>query len=128
MGVWFLMLAVNALFPVIMLLAGCLFMKKPPKKINAVIGYRTALSMKNEDTWVFAHHQAGAFWWKWGKITAVSVAVLMLVLLRMDEKVTAIVGTILMFLQLIPVLAVIPSTEKALEKTFDRNGCRKHDQ
>ena len=28
-----------------------IFMKKAPKEINSVFGYRTSMSMKNKDTW-----------------------------------------------------------------------------
>lgn len=69
MGIWFMMLSFNLLIPAIMLIAGRLFSKKAPKDINWIIGYRTTMSMKNEDTWAFAHQIAGAFWWKWGWVT-----------------------------------------------------------
>lgn len=50
MGVWILMLICSLSLPVIMLVAGKLFMKGAPKKINWVVGYRSAMSTKNEDT------------------------------------------------------------------------------
>ena len=125
MGNWFMMLGFNLLIPAIMLGAGKLFLKKAPKDINWIFGYRTTMSMKNEDTWYFAHRIAGAFWWKWGWITlAITVVAILLILNKSDEVVSA-VGCILMFLQLIPVLAVIPHTEKALRSTFDKDGSRK---
>ena len=34
-------------------------MKKAPKEINSVFGYRTSMSMKNKDTWEFAHKYCG---------------------------------------------------------------------
>ena len=66
MGVWFLMLVCSLSFPAIMLIAGRLFIKGAPKKINWTIGYRSPMSMKNADTWKFAHTVAGKFWRKWG--------------------------------------------------------------
>jgi hypothetical protein len=51
MGIWFMMLGFNLLIPAIMLGSGKLFSKNSPKDINWIIGYRTTMSMKNEDTW-----------------------------------------------------------------------------
>ena len=127
MGNWFMMLGFNLLIPAIMLGAGKLFLKKAPKNINWIFGYRTTMSMKNEDTWCFAHKVAGAFWWKWGWVAlAVTVAAMLLILNKSDEVISA-VGCIVMFAQLIPLIAVIPHTEKALRNTFDKDGNRKVD-
>ena len=127
MGIWFMMLGFNLLIPAIMLGAGKLFSKDAPKDINWIFGYRTTMSMKNEDTWAFAHKVAGAFWWKWGWVALVITAVGMLLLLGRSVEQVSTAGCILMFLQLIPVLAVIPHTEKALRNTFDKDGNRKVD-
>ena len=125
MGIWFMMLGFNLLIPAIMLGAGKLFTKNTPKDINWIIGYRTTMSMKNEDTWAFAHKVAGAFWRKWGWVTLAVTAIAMLLLLGQSVELVSTVGCVLMFLQLIPVLAVIPHTEKALRNTFDKAGNRK---
>ena len=124
MAAWFMMLGFNLLIPAIMLGAGKLFLKKAPKDINWIFGYRTTMSMKNEDTWAFAHKVAGAFWWKWGWV---ATATMLLVLGRSEELVST-VGCFLMFAQMIPLIAVIPHTEKALRSTFDKDGNRKADQ
>ena len=55
MGFWFFMLAMGLLLPAIMILFGAVFTKAAPKKINYIFGYRTVMSMKNRDTWEFAH-------------------------------------------------------------------------
>ena len=127
MGNWFMMLGFNLLIPAIMLGAGKLFLKKAPKDINWIIGYRTTMSMKNEDTWAFAHKVAGAFWLKWGWITLVITVVTMLLILNKSDEVISVVGCIILFAQMIPVIAVIPHTEKALHNTFDKDGTRKVD-
>ena len=127
MGIWFMMLGFNLLIPAIMLGAGKLFTKNTPKDINWIIGYRTTMSMKNEDTWAFAHKVAGAFWWKWGWITLAITVVAMLLILNKSNEVISVVGCIVMFAQMIPLIAVIPHTEKALRNTFDKDGNRKVD-
>ena len=125
MGIWFMMLGFNLLIPAIMLGAGKLFSRNAPRDINWVIGYRTTMSMKNEDTWGFAHKIAGAFWWKWGWVCLAVTAAAMLLVLGRSEELVSTVGSILMFTQLVPVIAVIPHTEKALRRTFDKDGHRK---
>ena len=45
----------NLLMPSIMVIAGYCMYKNPPKEINGLIGYRTAMSEKNKDTWAVAH-------------------------------------------------------------------------
>ena len=125
MEIWFMMLGFNMLIPAIMLVTGKLMERKAPKKINWLIGYRTDMSMKNEDTWAFAQQVASAFSWKWGWVTLAVTMITMLVLLGRSVETVSSAGCILMFLQLIPVLAVIPHTERALRKNFDKDGKRK---
>ena len=125
MGIWLMMLGFNLLIPAIMLGTGKLMQRNTPKDINWIIGYRSAMSMKNEDTWAFAHKVAGAFSWKWGWGTLVVTIIAMLLLIGQSVELVSSAGCILMFLQLIPVLAVIPHTEKALRNTFDKAGNRK---
>ena len=125
MGIWLMMLGFNLLIPAIMLGTGKLMQRNTPKDINWIIGYRSAMSMKNEDTWAFAHKVAGAFSWKWGWVTLVVTIIAMLLLIGQSVELVSSAGCILMFLQLIPVLAVIPHTEKALRNTFDKDGHRK---
>lgn len=48
--------------PILILLAGYLMFKFPPKKINWFIGYRTRKSMKNEEYWNLANHYCGKVW------------------------------------------------------------------
>ena len=59
---WFLFIC-NMLIPVTMLVLGYLFKGIHfPKDVNALCGYRTSMSMKNEKTWKFANAY-------WGKIS-----------------------------------------------------------
>lgn len=125
MGIWFLMLGCNLLFPAIMIVGGKLFTKNKPRDINGLVGYRTTMSMKNEDTWRFAHAVSGRFMWKWGWISLPFAVVPMLFVLGQTEDVIAVSGTVTMCVLMIPILAAIPYTERALRKTFDRDGNRK---
>ena len=62
MGFWIFMLIMDLLIPFTMIGFGKMFLKKAPDQINYVFGYRTSMSMKNQDTWVFAHYYCGKIW------------------------------------------------------------------
>ena len=49
----------------------------------------------------------------------------MLWVFQMDEERMSIMSTIFMCIQIIPLIAAIIPTEKALRKTFDKEGNRK---
>ena len=51
MAFWLFLTAMDLLIPAIMVGIGARFLKHPPKTINALYGYRTARSMKNQETW-----------------------------------------------------------------------------
>ena len=122
MGFWIFMLLMNLLIPFIMIGFGKYFSKSSPKEINYVFGYRTAMSMKNKDTWIFAHNYCGRIWYVVGWIMIpISVAV-MLGAIGQSEDTVGTVGGILCYIQLIPLIISIFATEKALRKKFDKNG------
>ncbi len=124
MGFWFFMLAMDLLTPAIMLIIGHLFSCKAPDEINLLVGYRTTMSMKNEDTWEFANTLFGRLWKKWGWWTLIPSVVPMLFVIGQGEEIVAAVGCVILFLQLIPLFTVIPKVEAALKKTFDKDGNR----
>ncbi len=49
---------IPALTSLIFMLAGLIWTKYPPKKINGFYGYRTFSSMKNQERWDFAQKYA----------------------------------------------------------------------
>ena len=66
MQTWWMLFAANLLLPLMMLGIGGWFGKHPPRKINHFVGYRTPMSMKNEETWAFAHRACGRLWLRLG--------------------------------------------------------------
>ena len=64
MGFWIFMLVCVLLIPIAMLAIGIRYSCHAPKKIQALHGYRSQWSMKNQATWEFAHHYCGRLW-KW---------------------------------------------------------------
>lgn len=67
---WFLLIF-DCFIPLIMIICGRFMWKHYSKEINGFIGYRTNWSMKNMDTWKFAHEYIGQLWWKLGWILLV---------------------------------------------------------
>ena len=125
MGFWLFMLIMDLLIPFTMIVFGKYFVKNVPKEINAVFGYRTAMSMKNKDTWESAHKYCGNIWYKSGYIMLpVSVAV-MLTVIGKSVNIIGTVGGILSAVQLLPLVGSVIPTEIMLKKTFDENGNRR---
>lgn len=124
-GFWVFMLIINLIIPITMIVFGALFMKKAPKNINAIFGYRTSMSMKNKDTWDFAHKYCGKLWLWLGLVLLPLSIIPLLFVLGKEISITAIVGTVVCLVQIVPLLGSIIPTEIALKKTFDQDGKRK---
>ena len=125
MGFWIFMLVMDLLIPVTIVFIGKRFQKKPPKEINAMYGYRTAMSMKNQETWKLAHTVCGRYWYCCGwLLLPLSVVPILFVIGRGTETI-GYTGVITVFIQLVPMLCALPVTEHALRKKFDKNGMRK---
>ncbi len=122
MGFWIFMLIVDLLIPFIMIGFGKCFSKTAPKNINILFGYRTTMSMKNEDTWTFAHKYCGKIWFISGLVMLPLSVAVMLFVVGGSEDVVGTVGAILCNIQIIFIIVSIFFTEKALKKTFDKNG------
>ena len=127
MGFWVFMLLCNLLIPFIMIGFGRYFIKKAgPKEINMAFGYRTSMSMKNRDTWKFAHIYCGKLWRVTGWIMLpLSVAVMLFVIGR-EIYVVGILGGVICGIQCVFLVVPIVPTEIALRKNFDNNGIRRN--
>ena len=125
MGFWIFMLATGLLFPAIMILFGAVFMKTAPRKINYVFGYRTDMSMKNRETWEFAHKYMGKLWFRFGFLLIPITVIPMLFVIGKTENVVSAVGLAVSFLNTVVLIIPVFFTEKALNKTFDKDGKRK---
>lgn len=126
MGYKIFMFIMILLIPAVMVGFGAYFMKRAPKKINYVFGYRTAMSMKNEDTWKFAHKLIGKIWLVCGTLLLVGGIVFFFVFTSgKDENSVNIASLVILGVQLLVLMCSIIPTEIALKKTFDENGNRK---
>lgn len=125
MGFWIFVFIMDLLIPFTMIGFGKYFLKIAPKEINAIFGYRTSMSMKNKDTWNFAHKYCGKIWYVCGLIMLPLSVIAMIVVLGKGEDTVGTVGGIIEGIQMLPLVGSIFLTEGALKKTFDKSGNRR---
>lgn len=118
---WLFMLIMDLLIPLGMIILGERFKKKAPN-VNFIYGYRTSMSMKNKDTWEFAHKHCGKLWFLLGLVLAPISAIPLLFVLEKDMVTLAAVGASVCIVQFVILLVSIIPTEVALKKHYDRNG------
>lgn len=119
---WLFMLATVLLIPGCMLYFGRRFQTRPPERINGGYGYRSTRSMQSQEAWDFAQVYSGRFWFRAGRPTLAVSLVWMLLLPRRDIGTVGSSAVVLTGLQLLPLLAVIPATERALKRKFQVSG------
>ena len=123
MPFWIYMLLIDLLIPLTMVGFGLYFRKNMPPNINTFFGYRTKRSMKNQDTWRYAHEHCGKVWFWTGLIMSFLTPALMIGLFCFSYRSAANVGTyggVICVVQLLTLIASIFSTELTLKKKFDR--------
>ncbi|MFL0251063.1 SdpI family protein [Clostridium neuense] len=101
------------------IICGFILMKFPPKSINDIYGYRTSLSMKNQDTWDTAQKYGGysmimlgianGIFGIWAAIQPLTVNGLA------AQMIFLVIGAIVMLV----------ADEKHLSKIFNKDGSRK---
>lgn len=128
MGFWIFMFLMTLWMPLTMIGFGRYFQKKAPKEINAAFGYRTKSSMKNRDTWTFAHNYFGKLWHICGIILLLPSILVMLFVIGKSEDTVGTAGGILCVIQMIFLVGPIWPTERALKYMFDKNGNRKQEE
>lgn len=122
---WAFMLLMLLITPLIMILFGRYFIKSAPKEINSLFGYRTAMSMKNNDTWNFAHNYWGKLWYNLGRIILPLTTLPLLFVINKNVDIIGIFSLLLILIQVICLIGAIFPTERALKKVFDENGIRR---
>ena len=125
MWFWWFMLCCDVLIPILMIVAGRMMWKRPPKTINGTVGYRSNRSMMNMDTWNFAHDYCGRLWWKIGWIMLVPSILIHVPLYGKSDNAIGIVCGILITVQTIVLIVSIFPTERALKRTFTDSGKRR---
>ena len=111
------------LIPGIMIFFGRTMMDHPPKTINAAYGYRTTMSMINQDTWDYAQVACAKRWRRWGRVLAMITLIVLFFALRRPTF-ADVLGFYTAF-ETAFLLASVAATEMDLRRTFDREGRRK---
>ncbi len=113
------------LIPGIMIFFGRTMMDHPPKTINAAYGYRTTMSMMNQDTWDYAQAACAKRWRRWGRVLALITLIVLFFALRRPAF-ADVLGFYTAF-ETAFLLASVAATEMDLRRTFDEKGQRRED-
>lgn len=118
MAFWWFMLTCALLCPAIMVFCGLLYLKRPPKGINAFYGYRTPRSLRSRESWEYSQRYFGRLILIVGA-ACLPVCVLPLLLVRnMGETPIAVAGLSAAFFGLIALLITVFMTEAELRRKF----------
>jgi len=116
MPFWFFLLCMDLLVPITAIIFGLRFRKKPPQNINSFFGYRTARSMKDQESWTFAHNLCGNIWYKMGLIMIPLSLITMFFVIKDSIEIVALSGLTLCFLQSIALILTIIPVELQLKR------------
>lgn len=116
---------VNLIIPAVMLFGGYMMKTCPPRSISRWVGFRTALSMKNTDTWAFAHVCCGMVWWKTGWISLALSVLVQLPFAKAGEETLGMLALMMVLAQFIVLLGTVVYVQKELKRTFDECGRRR---
>lgn len=122
MGFWIFMLCSNFMIPLLMIGFGYFFKKFGAGSINPVFGYRTKMSMKNQQTWDFANLYFAHLWIKVGLVMLPISIVSMLPVIGKRTDTVGWWGGALTMVQCIVLIVSIFPVERALNKKFDIEG------
>lgn len=125
MEFWMFMFIMEITTPVVMLICGKYFCDKLCNEMNPAVGYRTAMSLKNADTWKFAHEYCGKLWMMLGLILMPASVLPMLFVLNRSQDIIGYTGLAICVMQSIVLISSIIPVERALKQNFDENGNRK---
>lgn len=118
MSIWLLMFLCCLLFPLIMFVSGFFMNKKPPKRINSLVGYRTKRSMYNQATWDFANKYCGRLFLYISFIELIITVASFLLCIHRTDKVILIVSGVLMVVFFAFIMATIIFIEHKLKTMF----------
>lgn len=126
MNTYIFMFIVTLITPITMIVIGFIYKnRKHYPKINNISGYRTNRSMKNRETWIFAHKYFGKLSLYIGIINLIISVIIMILIYNKSDNFIYTTGLILTIIQVIFLIIPIIPTEKALKKNFDDLGNKK---
>ena len=116
----------SLLIPAIMVGIGWLFRKRPPKNINPIYGYRTAmLYVYLLDTWDFAHRICAEIWIRWGLVLLIVSALALAAIVPLGQQRAVWASTWILPASADSAAWFHRARGAALKKTFDQDGNRR---
>lgn len=116
MNLWWKMLIIILIIPVISTVIGIIFYKLPPKKINKWIGYRTKKSMTDQTSRDFANkYSAKMLLYRFPVFLFFSI-LMMIPFYNMPKENIIVISFLLFITQIILLISVYTETEEALKK------------
>lgn len=119
MGFWIFMFIITLLIPAALLLTWYICPRL--KRINNLSGYRSKMSMQNQETWDFAQKYCS-------KISLYmffpSLILAIVIMLAMSSKSIGWIGWTglgIIIIQMMSFVVILIFTEKALKKSFDKS-------
>lgn len=122
MGFWLYVFLVTLLIPFTLLLMWYICPKF--KEINTTSGYRTTLSMKNQETWDFSQNYCAKLSLYMFFPSLILSFVTMPFFINQSTTIIGWMGLVVTLVQMMSFVVIIMATEKALKKNFDEKGNR----
>ena len=122
MGFWLYVFLVTLLIPFTLLLMWYICPKF--KEINTTSGYRTTLSMKNQETWDFSQDYCAKLSLYLFFSSLMLSFVTMPFFINQSTTIIGWMGLVVTLMQMMSFVVIIIATEKALKKNFDEKGNR----
>ena len=118
MGFWFFMLVVDLLIPLAMVAVGLWMYRRPPRKRNGFVGYRTARSRRSQQAWDFAQRHFGKTWSLWGLVLAALSPIPLAFFYGAPVQTVSLLGGAVCCVQVVVMLTAMLPTEAALKRRF----------
>jgi len=125
MKFWIYMTFMAIIVPLVLIAVGLYYTKCPPEKIYTDFGYKTALTLKNDDIWAYAHQLCGKTWIKLGLIMIPLSIAIMVIPLFISENAMSFFSVALFALQCVAVFFSFRKTKATLLTVFDEEGNRR---
>lgn len=114
---WFLFLY-NLLIPVTMIISGHALATRAPREVNNAFGYRTKRSMRNMETWQFAHDYCGKFSFRSGLLLILVGIAVQVPVFGGSTMSVGLAALAVFALEVLIMFLTFFCTEQALKKEF----------
>ena len=126
MKFWIYMTFMSIIVPLVLLAVGLYYTKCPPEKIYTDFGYKSPLTLKNEDIWAYAHQLCGKSWIKLALIMIPASIAVMVIPLFISEDAMSFFSVGLFVVQCVAVFFSFRKVKATLLTVFDEEGNRRN--